>query len=203
MSPPMPWWKRAVAAIDVALLRHGFKRIRLAWHFLVLPGFNYRAARWLHRWVLPSRTKASTDTMGDWKRIQALPDDAAPRLVRPKDGPYAELIRRVRLYAQNGAKALAPLLDKPLPTEDGVEIGRLPTYDRDAICQALTECETLANNTMDPNAIDLLGDMTDDMGVWLTGPAKAIHAAYNSPWTVKDGEVYEVVTEPSREEAIQ
>src|SRR5512143_1320556 len=88
MSPPMPWWKRWP------------NRVRLA-----LTALKYRAARSQHRWDLPSRTKASTDTMGDWKRIQALPDDTAPRLVRPKDGPYADLICRVRLYAQNGAKA--------------------------------------------------------------------------------------------------
>lgn len=177
MSPPMPWWKRWP------------NRVRFA-----LTALKYRAARWLHRWVLPSRTKASTDTMGDWKRIQALPDDAAPRLVRPKDGPYADLINRVRLYAQNGAKALAPLLDRPLPPDD--LSGASELYGTvDALWDAVEH---------DDEADAILTDCYS-MGasIWDLDRVRAIHAAYNSPWTVKDGEVYEVVTEPSREETIQ
>lgn len=128
--------------------------------------------------------------MGDWKRLQAEKDDPLPGLVLPDpNAPHAELIRRVRLYAQNGAKALAPLLDKPLPSEGpeaqsaAGEAWDASDGDREA-CAILTDC-------LQPNT-----------SRWDSEVLTTIHAAYNSPWTVVNGEVYEVVTK-KRPEVVQ
>lgn len=179
---PMPWWKRWP------------NRVRLA-----LTGLKYRLARLLHRvGLLPSERRASTDTMGDWKRLQALADDPQPRLVRPPDGPYADLIRRVRLYAQNGAKALAPLLDSSAPPLRHVEGDGRTTNSDDAWCQRY---EAALGRATDHEAVAILGRLFV-LGAMDLDALRAIHAAYNSPWTVVDGEVFEVVTEKAKPEGV-
>jgi hypothetical protein len=144
--------------------------------------------RWLTRillraGVLPASTRADTDTMGEWKRLQSEKDDPLPGLVLPDpNAPHADLIRRVRLYAQNGAKALAPLLDKAWPEEDG--------WIADGVLeQRIEECFQLgAGDAEAAPLFDRLATRTPDM-------AKALHAAYNAPWTVVNGEVYEYESE--------
>lgn len=164
---PMPWWKRWPNCVRLALT-----------------GLKYRLARLLHRaGLLPSERRASTDTMGDWKRLQAMADDPKPRLVRSPEGPYADLIRRVRLYAQNGAKALGPLLDRPLPETS------------EQISLRVSECESLCTD-------DDSDQMLDAITPWTRSCLEALHAAYNSPWTVVDGEVFEVVTEKATPEEV-
>jgi len=187
----MPWWKRWP------------NRVRLA-----LTGLKYRLARLLHRaGLLPSTRRASTDTMGDWKRLQAMADDPQPRLVRPPDGPYADLIRRVRLYAQNGAKALAPLLDSPLPIvalPDDIEPdGDGEQVDWDAERHRLVEMHGAAHDAQDHEAEALIGMFLGSQqdGLLAVTDIERVRAAYNAPWTVVDGEVFEVVTEKAKEEA--
>src|SRR6478609_10874693 len=146
-----------------------------------------RFTQWLIRLLLrvgllPASTKADTDTMGEYKRLMAEKDDPKPGLVLPDpNAPHAALIRRVRLYAQNGAKALAPLLDKPLPDP-------LPGFDLE---QRMHDCVTAAEYADDRDAHAILEGVVL-VGGWSNAQAiAAIHAAYNSPWTVVDGEVYE------------
>jgi len=181
---PMPWWKRWPNRVHLAFT-----------------GLKYRLARFLHRaGLLPSTQRATTDTMGDWKRLQAMADDPKPRLVSPPDGPYADLIRRVRLYAQNGAKALAPLLDRPLPTDwyanDPLRPARI---DEGAVTQRMIDALALASRDGDAAGQQLV----DELATLRAEAIRAIHAAYNSPWTAVDGEVFEVVTERAKEEVIQ
>jgi hypothetical protein len=156
-----------------------------------------RFTQWLIRLLLragllPASTKADTDTMGEWKRLMAEKDDPKPGLVLPDPkAPHAALIRRVRLYAQNGAKALAPLLDKPLPALMD------PVHERvspDGIEHALLGCRSLADGDSDRETEMLV----DDLAVLPTDALAAIHAAYNAPWTVVDGEVYEYESEKKR-----
>ncbi len=153
-----------------------------------------RIARWLVRVLLrvglmPASTRADTDTMGEYKRLMEEKDDPLPGLVPPDpNAPHAALIRRVRLYAQNGAKALAPLLDKPLPTFMDPVHERVST---DVVERALLECRALTDGDSDGDTEALL----DDLAVLPTDALAAIHAAYNAPWTVVDGEVYEYETD--------
>jgi hypothetical protein len=162
-----------------------------AWHWLYMAlWFNARRrfVRWLLRvGILPASAKADTDTMGEWKRLQAEKDDPLPGLVLPDaNAPHAALIRRVRLYAQNGAKALGPLLDRPLP-EDGAAI----VEAMDDVCEA-------AGRDDEANAIldECLSVAAHD--AWSVDTLRAIHTAYNSAWTVIDGEVYEYESERKR-----
>src|SRR4030042_1627948 len=166
-----------------------------------------RLSLWLRlAGLLASSSKADTDTMGQWKRLQALPDDPRPDYLHPPPGPHAELIRRVRLYAQNGAKALAPLLDRPLPRlamepdlepEDDeehlkwLEAGKhLPPLDEDAILNRFDECDALAPNANDREAHRILDELAHAGQQWVVLPI--IHAAYNAQWTIVDGEAMEV-----------
>lgn len=182
-----------------------------AWHWLYMAlWFNARRrfVRWLLRvGLLPASTKADTDTMGEYKRLMAEKDDPKPGLVLPDpNAPHAALIRRVRLYAQNGAKALAPLLDRGLPLVDAdidwdtASLGEMEAYkhrpvDADALRATLRECRVLAEG--DGEALALVLALGSDPG--FENPYKktisAIHAAYNAPWTVIDGEVYEFESE--------
>jgi hypothetical protein len=162
--------------------------------------------------LLPSERRTTSDTMGDWKRLQAMADDPKPRLVRPPDGPYADLIRRVRLYAKDGAKALAPLLDGDgvlfegaadfFPTlehlPDEVYVQRHRFHENRAAARALAHrCEA---NCRDSEALSITEGIVLDPDPHLA--LAAIHAAYNSPWTVVDGEVFEVVTEKAKPEEV-
>jgi hypothetical protein len=155
--------------------------------------------RWLTRLMLragllPSSTKADTDTMGEYKALMV--DDPKPRLVLPPPGPYSDLIRRVRLYAQNGAKALSPLLDRPLLDGDGA-------LDREAIDSALIACSSVALPGSEAEGILDALDLKGDNPEWDWAAIRAIHAAYNSPWTVVDGEVYEYEREGRKAEVLQ
>lgn len=148
-------------------------------------------ARWLVRLLLrigllPAATRADTDTMGEYKRLLEEKDDPLPGLVLPDpNAPHAELIRRVRLYAQNGAKALAPLLDQPWPEEDGwVADG--------VVARRFEECAHLGVD--DPEVAPII----DRLALRTPGLVKALHAAYNSPWTVVNGEVYEFESDKRR-----
>lgn len=156
-----------------------------------------RFTHWLVRLLLrvgllPASTRADSDTMGEWKRLMAEKDDPRPGLVLPDpNAPYADLIRRVRLYAQNGAKALAPWLDAPLPVcEDG-------TADNEAMAERLLSLEQALRDDGDAEGLRLLLDLNED-GWWQYARARIVHAAYNSPWTVVDGEVYEYESERKR-----
>lgn len=176
-----------------------------------------RLARWLNRLLLrvgllPVSTRAETDTMGEYKRLQAEKDDPRPGLVLPDpNAPHAELIRRVRLYAQNGAKALAPLLDRPLPVivpdpddEESysawVDAGSPRPLDEAGIRAAIEACEDVRQTWQEREGIaDLVGSaLLDEFELLGTEALQAIHAAYNSPWTVIDGEVYEYESEKKR-----
>lgn len=136
--------------------------------------------------LLPARTKADTDTMGEYKRLMAERDDPKPGLVPPDpNAPHAELIRRVRLYAQNGAKALAPLLDG----------GPVPAAELDDVCSRI-----YAESGPEDFEGGSIARAIQNAGIDDT-PAEAyaaVHAAYNSPWTVIDGEVYEYESERKR-----
>lgn len=154
-----------------------------------------RLAQWLIRLLLrvglfPSSTRTDSDTMGEWKRLQAEKDDPKPGLVLPDpNAPHAELIRRVRLYAQHGAKALAPLLDKPLPDD--------ASGGESSLCAILEHLDEA--DAMEDEAEAIMRECYDSVrGVWLVADVRALHSAYNSPWTVIDGEVYEYESETRR-----
>jgi hypothetical protein len=183
-----------------------------------------RFTRWLVRLLLragllPTSTKADTDTMGDWKRLQAEKDDPRPGLVLPDpNAPHADLIRRVRLYAQNGAKALAPLLDGEHVPDDVAEPwaersnrrGEFLTNEGQwagvprSTCWGGEWSGNLANTLLDVTsrrardagdqcASYICADMTADVDP--QGVLEVVTNAYNSPWTVIDGEVYEYESE--------
>lgn len=158
---------------------------RLTWAHRTWASARRRLVRWLLRLGLfPTSTRTDSDTMGEWKRLMAEKDDPKPGLVLPDpNAPHAELIRRVRLYAQNGAKALAPLLDRPLPE-------LVPGFD---LSQRLQDCEDARQAEQDrTGTADLACAALLDEIELLGAPALYdIHAAYNAPWTVVDGEVYE------------
>lgn len=131
----------------------------------------------LHIGLLPASTKADTDTMGEYKRLMAEKDDPKPGLVLPDpNAPHADLIRRVRLYAQNGAKALAPLLDEQ--------------WGDDEFRSHHARACTLSGGEDD--VLSILGAAVS-ADTW-----RALHAAYNATWTVIDGEVYEYENERKR-----
>lgn len=180
-----------------------------------------RFAQWLVRLLLrvgllPASTRASSDTMGEWKRIQAEKDDPRPGLVLPDpNAPHAALIRRVRLYAQNGAKALAPLLDRPLPrldlgpegpVDDDAHLrwletgGATPPIDWTTVRTTLQACRDLTREHMDDEGLSIVFALASDksLSILHEREIEAIHAAYNSPWTVIDGEVYEYESETKR-----
>lgn len=139
------------------------------------------ALAWLGRLFRRTRLRATgrladTSTMAEWEAMRRLPDDPLPAHVKPDpSAPYADLIRRVRLYAKDGAKALAPLLDVPLPR------------DRETVTAALLECQ---RRDQDGTASEIL----DYLCLHRQGCLSAVHAAYNTPWTIgPDGEPVEVV----------
>lgn len=156
----------------------------------VLAATLAQVARFFVRTKLKAQGRlAETSTMADYAKILAIPDDKGPPLRRPDpNAPHAELINRVRLYARNGARALGPLLDRPLLAVDG-------TVDHAALDDALIACDAVAlPGSEEASIIDVL-DVKGDDPQWDWAAIRAIHAAYNSPWTVKDGEVWEVVTD--------
>lgn len=146
--------------------------------------------------LLPASTKADTDTMGEYKRLMAEKDDPRPGLVLPDpNAPHADLIRRVRLYAQNGAKALAPLLDNPLPTDwDAEEPHRPGRVDQIVALTLIAKADSDAAERRDFDAMAITNAL---LAAGFDQPSMllAIHTAYNSPWTVIDGEVYEYESE--------
>lgn len=146
-----------------------------------------RLVRWLLRLGLfPSSTRTDSDTMGEWKRLMAEKDDPKPGLVLPDPNvPHAELIRRVRLYAQNGAKALAPLLDGEPVAADGLDevCSRIYADSGPHDFEGGSIARAIQNAGVDDAPADAYA---------------AIHAAYNSPWTVVDGEVFEYESERRR-----
>jgi hypothetical protein len=151
--------------------------------------------------LLPASTKADTDTMGEYKRLMAEKDDPKPGLVLPDpNAPHAELIRRVRLYAQNGAKALAPLLDNPLPDPEYIDEDGVQTDTAEEMRLSLRECRDLARTEMDDAGLAIVFALASDptFEVPYERTIRAVHAAYNSPWTVIDGEVYEYESERKR-----
>lgn len=166
----------------------------------------------LRRRYLSARGRLSLyDTMGAYKALQAMPDDKGPNLRKPDpNAPHAALINRVRLYAKNGAKALGPLLDKPLPvvvaptieeaegmTQLDVDLRLVNAGQIDwvTVFSVVAQIETAAGPTdfeggSIARAISCAGLDDEPMDA-----VRAVHRAYNSPWTVKDGEVWEVVTD--------
>jgi hypothetical protein len=120
---------------------------------------------------------ADTNTMAEWKALQSQPDDPLPTYAKPDpSAPYADLIRRVRLYAKDGAKALAPLLDTTAPPQAPF------------VRHVLLECQATAGSDA------LASALLDALCLAPIGCVEAIHAAYNSPWTIgPDGEPVEVV----------
>lgn len=176
-------------------------------------------------WRLFRRTKlkaqgrlAETSTMADYQKLLALPDDKGPVLVKPKDGPYADLINRVRFYAKDGAKALGPLLDGEMVPDDvagpwAIRSDRRKEFVDDKgewlgvpryVCWGGPWSGALANTLLDhtsrsakalgdQDAEHICSDMLADVDP--QGVLQQVTAAYNSPWTVKDGEVFEVVTD--------
>lgn len=186
-----------------------------------------RFTRWFMRLLLrtgllPASTKADSDTMGEYKRLLAEKDDPRPGLVLPDpNAPHADLIRRVRIYAQNGAKALAPLLDGEYVPREVAEpwAGRSGRYvefiDTDsqwvgvprAACWGGPWSGNLANDLLEVTAREaraageqdaeyICGDMLADVDP--QGVLEAVTDAYNASWTVIDGEVYEYETEKRR-----
>lgn len=192
------------------------RAVRQGWHWLYMAlWFNARRrlVRWLlRRGLLPASTKADTDTMGEWKRLMAEKDDPKPGLVLPDpNAAHAALIRRVRLYAQNGAKALAPLLDRGLPyTVDDEEDfptdveafvawkGRARPLMMERCIEYLQVADANAATTRDFDGMRLTNELMTLSPDKLVEALTAIHAAYNSPWTVIDGEVYEYESERKR-----
>lgn len=147
--------------------------------------------------LLPANTRAETDTMGEWKRLMEQKDDPRPGLVLPDpNAPHAALIRRVRLYAQNGAKALAPLLDQPLPDSDGKDEAGNSTY-ADEWANRIRETLNACEHDGEARAIIRSEELGDEQA-WNRDALAALHAAYNSPWTVVDGEVYEYESDRKR-----
>lgn len=153
---------------------------RLTWAHRTWASARRRLVRWLLRLGLfPTSTRTDSDTMGEWKRLMAEKDDPKPGLVLPDpNAPHAELIRRVRLYAQNGAKALAPLLDGgPVAADDLDEVcSRIYADSGPHDFEGGSIARAIQNAGLDETPIEAYA---------------AIHAAYNAPWTVVDGEVYE------------
>lgn len=184
---------------------------------LVLSAALAQVARLFRRTTLKVQGRlAETSTMADYAKILAIPDDKGPALRRPDpNAPHAELINRVRLYAQSGAKALGPLLDVPLPvlsdcdewkffrTDDEWEAYRAREPERvdwdDALFSRYQDVREAFHESTDAEGAYLLKAFIcrqeDGALDWNRDAFYAAHAAYNSPWTVKDGEVWEVVTD--------
>lgn len=150
-----------------------------------------RVTHWIVRLLLragllPGSTKTDSDTMGEYKRLMAEKDDPKPGLVLPDpNAPHAALIRRVRLYAQNGAKALAPILDR------SIAYGEPEETPREWIANTLAEIEHASDS---PEVYDICAQLH----ALTPADVDAVTRAYNSPWTVIDGEVYEYESEKKR-----
>lgn len=182
-----------------------------------------RFERWLslllrRAGLMPRSTRADTDTMGEYKALMAAPDDVGPRPVpADPDEPHAALIRQVRFYAQNGARALSSLLDgEQVPDEVGdmwaMRSGRYVEFmdeesqwmgvprsacwsgaESGALTNALVEATQLAaKNNGDTDAEYICSDILADVDP--QGVLEVITAAYNRPWTVVDGEPMEMMT---------